>query len=148
MEEVLKKLDLLPQDLKAILVMAVVFAIFWRVIGRGIIQKYLDLFEAREKNTTGATSNAEENLATAQKLLEECEKTLLSERAAILKSLEPKLVEARARATEIITNAEEKLAASLISSRKALEQERQSLFASLESRSDELAQEISQRILN
>jgi F0F1-type ATP synthase membrane subunit b/b' len=148
MEEVLKKLDLVPQDLKMILIMAVVFAVFWRVIGRGIIQKYLDLFEAREKNTTGATSNAEENLATAQKLLEECEKKLLAERAAILKSLEPKLVAARDSAAQIVAEAEAKVASALVASRKSLEVERAELFSSLESKSEELAQHISDSALN
>ena len=148
MEEILKKLDLVPQDLTSILIMTVVFALFWRIVGRGVIQKYLDLYEAREQSTTGATSNAEENLITAQKLLEECEKTLVLERAKVIKNLEPKISEAKSKAAEVLSEVEKHAQINVQKTRESIAQEGTQLFASLEARSDELAQQISDRALN
>ncbi len=148
MDEFLKKLDLLPEDLRSILIMTVVFAVFWKVIGKSVIQKHLDLFEARERSTVGAESNAEENLVAAQRLSDECEKTLISERATILKSLDPKISAAKAEAAKLVAAAEEKAHAALQKTREELAQESSQLFSSLEARSDELAQQIAERALN
>lgn len=148
MEEILKKMDLVPQDVRSILIMTVVFAIFWRLVGRGVIQKYLDLFEAREQNTTGATSNAEENLITAQKLIDECEKTLVTERSKIIKSLDPKISEAKAKANKILSDAEAKAQQVMQRTRQQIEEETAQLFSSLDARSEELAEQIANRATN
>ena len=141
-------MDLVPQDVQSILIMTVVFAVFWRLVGRGVIQKYLDLFEAREQNTTGAASNAEENLTTAQKLIDECEKTLVTERSRIIKSLEPKIAEAKASANKILSEAEAKAQQAIQRTRQQIEDEAAQLFSSLEVRAEELAEQIASRALN
>lgn len=148
MEEVFKKFDLVPQDLQVILIMAVVFAFYWKLLGSVVIKRYLNLFEAREKHTVGATEGAQENHAAAARLLEEYERQLVLERTAVLKSLEPQIIAAKAEAAKIIESAEAEARALLESNKNTIAEEKKILLSSLESESESLARQISEQALS
>lgn len=147
MEEFLKNFALLPRDIVAIPLMAVLFAVFWRIFGSTVIARHLALLEAREMSTVGVTKRADQNLNKAETLTSEYEKKLTIERSAISKSLEPKILAARSEADRIIESAEAEAATLVESTRSAIAEDKKRLAGVLESDADSLASSISERVL-
>ena len=70
-----------------------------------------------------------------------------SERVAVAKSLEPKIVSARAEAVKIIESAEAEAATLIESTRSAVAEEHKRLLEVIEKDADSLATSISERAL-
>lgn len=147
MEEFLKNFALFPRDVVAIPLMALVFAIFWRVFGSVVIKRHLALYEAREKASVGARHGAEDNIAAASKLREEFEKNISAERVTIAKSLESKIINARAEAARIVESAEAEAATLIESTRNSIAEEQSRLVSVIEADAESLANSISERAL-
>lgn len=147
MEEFLKNFALVPRDVLAIPIMAIIFAIFWRIFGATVMTRHLALFEQRERSTSGASKGAEENLSAALKLTAEYEQKMAQERAAILKSLEPKLQAARSEAGRIVESAEAEAATLIESTRASIMEDQNRLESVIEGDADSLANTISERVL-
>lgn len=147
MEEFLKNFDLIPRDAVAIPVMALFFAVFWKVFGQTVIARHVALFEAREKNSVGAVHGAENNQAQAAVLRDQFAAELAAARAALSKKLEPKLAAARAEATRIVESGEAEAAALIEAVREEIATEEKKLQINIERDADALAGTISERVL-
>lgn len=147
MEEFLKNFSLFPRDAIAIPLMALVFAVFWRVFGSTVISRHLALLEAREKASLGARDGADQNLSSAAKLNDEFEQKLSSERISIAKSLEPKISSARAEAARIVESAEAEALTLIETTRSSIVAEQAKLLEVIEKDADSLASTISERAL-
>lgn len=108
MEEILKKFDLIPADLVMILVGAVLFVIFWRAFGKGVIEPFAKLVAAREAATVGADKSADDMLRAAQAITEQYENKLTEERVRLLKIKFDAVAEAKATSAKVVADAEAK----------------------------------------
>lgn len=147
MEQFLENFSLIPRDIVAIPLMALVFAVFWRLFGSIVISRYLALYEARERASVGAKSGADDNFETAARLNEEFEKKLAAERVEISQRLESRLQSARLEAARIVESAEAEAATLIESTRNNIVDEQVRLAAVIETDADALANSISERAL-
>jgi F0F1-type ATP synthase membrane subunit b/b' len=89
-----------------ILVWAIVFVGFWKLIDKYLFSPYLRLVEAREEGTSGALSKARDTEAKAEILLKEYESRIIEERIHAMKIKLSKLSDAKKKASEIVERAQ------------------------------------------
>jgi F-type H+-transporting ATPase subunit b len=106
MEAFLKNFDLVPQDLRMILLGAVLFVVLWKLLQAVLFAPYIKLLEAREAASTGAQATAQRNNADAQETLAKYNEELTAARVAFMGARNEAIERAREQADQIVGKAE------------------------------------------
>jgi F0F1-type ATP synthase membrane subunit b/b' len=106
MEAFLKNLDLVPLDLAMILLWAVLFVVFWKLLEKFLFAPYLALGAARSAATVELEAQAQKNSEEAAILLKDYEAKIAEERVLAIKQQISSLNEAKGSAASIIAEAE------------------------------------------
>lgn len=106
MEATLKLLDLVPFDVVMIVVCALLFLCFWRVMEKHFFTPYLNLLEARETATLGAEESAISGMKQAEILKSEYENKIMQVRVAAIEKKLSTLDLAKKQAATILEDAE------------------------------------------
>jgi len=148
LEAVLAVFTLTPIDLYMILICAVLFVGFWKLADKVIFAPFLQLHEAREEATHGASESATTQTAEAEKLTLEYESELTETRVEAMQKKLALLKEARDKAQEIISAAENDARLFLQRERQGLKDQQADLLRQLSGDVDTLAASIVERLLH
>lgn len=146
MEEILKIFTLKPLDAKMMIVSAILFVIFWRLLNRALFHPFFKLVEEREARTSGAMHQADDDLKNAVEL-----ETLYSEKinTARIEGMKLKLQlldEAKGQASKIVEVAHQE--AELIKARgkEALRSTTERLLESFPAEVDKVSADIVRQV--
>lgn len=106
MNSILKTLDLQPADPLMILVCAVIFFFFWKILAKSLFLPYLQLLEKREAQTIGREHSAAEKLRQAAALQAELDRKITEIRIEAIRKKNEELKKVRDRASVILEKAE------------------------------------------
>ncbi len=129
-------------DFIGILICAPVFYLYTVIAGRVLFKPYLDLYEERERSTTGAEGNARGALEEAAKLEAQYQDAFTDAQVETMRVKMDKLAQARKEASRIVSTAENDAHAKIVAARaendKRAEQIRSDLKSDVEKISDEI----------
>lgn len=138
--------DLTEHDIKMIPVGIVLFFAFWKAMERFVFNPYLNLFEAREKATSGSEDLAQEILTSAKDVDSKFDKEIATARKeAVSKKLDA-IEDAKKEAAALIEKAEDDSLAKTLEARKSIESEVEKIRETLNADVDSLSNEIVEKI--
>ncbi|MCB0310956.1 MAG: ATP synthase F0 subunit B [Bdellovibrionales bacterium] len=148
MEQLLKTFDLTTLDALMILSSCVLFFILWSFLDRFVFSPYLKLIEARESVTTGAKQEAAEMAKRAGNLDRQYEELMTAERVRLMEVKLAALSQAKLEGAQILKSAESEAQRLTLEARESLEKLYTSIKADVPKQAEDLADEISQKILS
>lgn len=107
MREILKTLDLVPQDVVMIFVGALLFTLLWKALEAWLFLPFLKVVEARESATKGAVSDAAEMQQRADNLMREYNSELARKRVEAVERKLKLLEETKTKAAGIVSQAQQ-----------------------------------------
>lgn len=148
LEAALAIFTLAPIDLYMILACALFFFGFWQLADKVLFSPFLKLHEAREQATYGASESATTQNAEADKLTLDYESELTETRIEAMQKKLALLKEARDKAQEIVSAAENDARLFLQQERQGLKDQQANLLRELSGEVDTLASSIVERLLH
>lgn len=146
MEEILKVFTLKPIDAQMIVVSAILFVVFWRLLNIALFQPYFRVVEEREARTSGAMHQADEDLKNAVAL-----EALYSEKidAARVEGMKLKLQlldEAKKEANKILESAHQEAEIIKARGKEALKDTTEKLLESFPAQVDKISADIVRQV--
>ncbi len=106
MNEILKMFDLTLIDAIMIPIGSLMFLVFWRTFGMGVVKPFADLVAEREQATLGAEDRSSAVRAEASDLRENFEKQVTNARIEHLKLKFEAVAKSKAAAAQLVAQAE------------------------------------------
>lgn len=142
LEKILTLFNLSLADFWMIFVCTFGFFLFWKAAERVLFGPLLQLFETRERLTTGAASTSTEKAREAERLESQFEQELMNARVLAVQKKMEALRGASRVAESIVSDAEQLETETLERERVSIEETRAKLLASLSGEVEALAQSI------
>ncbi len=139
LESTLKLFDLTPADGQAILIWTVLLAIFIEVLGRLLIAPLLEVIEAREAATKGASDTTSEILEKAKSVSTDTATIIATARKNAFEKSADTISKTKREASEKIAKAESEAAGTLQKKRVEIASELNEKLKSLPEKANELA---------
>lgn len=146
MEELLKVFDLTPRDGQMILIGAVIFFVFWRVIDAAVFKPFLRLYEEREALTSGASVSSKELLEEAAIVTKRYEERLHAARVSAMAERYQMINQAKKEGAQIVSAAETEVQQSVRDSRTTRERSMAESRKKVLAEADPLARSIADRL--
>lgn len=140
LESTLKVFDLTPADGTAILIWIVILAVFIEVLGRLLIAPLLEVIEAREAATKGASDTTSEILEKAKSVSTDTATLIATARKSAFEKSADAVLKTKREASEKVAKAESEAAAALQKKRVEITGELDEKLKSLPEKAKELAQ--------
>ncbi|WKZ57664.1 MAG: ATP synthase F0 subunit B [Bdellovibrionota bacterium] len=147
MEGFLKIFDLTPEDGRMILVCAVLFAIFIRLLSKSLFAPFVALLDARDAASSGALSEAANAEQEAQEIDKQREHKIAVARAEFVKRKMDRIAQAKKEAEELVRQAEHQAQAFTEESRSRIQAASRDLEQQLERNRAMLVQATVQQII-
>lgn len=148
MDEILKTLNLTPDETPMIFVGALLFFLFWKVAAKTFIADFVRLGNLRESLTTGANELARQQLELASTISGEVEAELLKARIDALSKKGIIINRAQGEAHKIVQRAEDEAQEFLRNTRWQLMQQSEQIRAEAMKEGDALVDLVVSKVLS